>query len=185
MSDIVSVFHGTRSTTESASGKSFRARNAIVEAERIAALYEVREEDILASAQFAEAQYCLDLAQQLLSVTGHFPTAVKYATDSSDVVGLLLEAVQELRGEVVDQTSLDALISEHLGRYEGEPIVLEFQLPLAKLLAGHPSNEKGLGYARGQVAEGYSEFVLPEELAATSLTGTHWLSSDEYVQRAS
>jgi len=164
---------GTRSTAESGLGRRFRARDASVEAKRIALLYGVSEEDIRASEQFRVAQRDIDEARRMLAVTGHFQTAERYATHGSDVIGLLLDAVWEIRGETFNDARHEVFLSQHLSRYEGEPIVLEFRLSREELLAR--------GCAPEQLDKPFSECFLPERLAAASFTG-HWLRG-EYVPR--
>jgi hypothetical protein len=167
MSELVTVYHGTRSTAESVSGKRFRTRDAVAEAKRIADIYDVADIDLVMSDQFAELDRNLTEAEGILSVTGHFETAARYAKDGSNAIELLLHAVLDLTESGADEEHREYFRAKHLERHEGEAVVLEFRLPVSQLTALPPY---GQPVTAEDVARPYSEFTLSEKAAVSSLT---------------
>lgn len=167
MSELVSVYHGTRSTADSAERKRFRTRDAVTEAKRIAGLYDVAELELCLSAEFDELDRNLTEAQGTLSVTGHFETAAQYAVDGSNSIELLLNAVLDLKEPGADEERQRWFRANYLERFEGDAVVLEFELPVSQLDTLPPSGRR---ITPEDVARPYSEFTLPEKVAEASLT---------------
>lgn len=178
MSELVTVYHGTRTTAEPAPNTRFRARDAVAEGKRLANLYGVADIDVVLSDEFIELDRNLDEAQNYLSVTNHFETAARYATDGSNTVELLLDAVLDLKEKDASDERRRQFRERHLEQYEGKAVVLEFQLPASRLITLPPSNRR---VTAADVATPLAEFLLPEKVAASKLIRRHcleWVSYD-------
>jgi hypothetical protein len=96
---------------------------------------------------------------------------VLFAEEGSGIVGDLLAIGWELDGGHIGERAFEIFKAEYLAGQEGEPVIVEFQLKLAVLLAASSINE--WAKTLQDVSRAATEFALPSELASASYTGTY------------